>query len=332
MIYPTITGLDIGHHSIKAVSVRLKKGQLELVACFELLLPESAFIDANTLHIEEIKPYLSQLKKKLKLNQKRIAFSIPDSSIISKVIQIDSQLDEKETEFAIAHTFEQQSSFSQEELSIDYVEIKQRDVLSTQMVTYQIFATRKDVVQSRQNSLKSAGFSPVLADAHSHALLALWQQAVLVYPTNSNWMLVDIGHFQTTFCIAPPTGNFFSKSVAFGASLSVNETEKMEDVPINLSTETKFFAQLFAHIQRQSTLYSSTHHHKVEGIWLTGGGSMIPGLSDLLSYELSLPVIELVLPSLINVSHKKIMQPNKQANQYASALGLALRGVKWLTR
>ncbi|MGN2615249.1 type IV pilus biogenesis protein PilM [Aliivibrio fischeri] len=333
MIYPTITGLDVGHHSIKAVSVRLKKGQLDLVSSFEVLLPESVFVDTNNLNVEELKPYLSRIKKQLKLNQKQVAFSIPDSSITSKVVQIDSQLDERETEFAIAHNFEQHSSFSSDDLNIDYVASEHRGTGSLQTITYQVFATRKDLVNSRQRCFESAGLKPVLADAHSNALLTLWQRAIAVYPDKKNWMLIDIGYMQTVFCIASPSQHLYSKHISFGAVAQDKEANSInEDNSIDLSAGTLFIKQLSEHIHRQVTLYSSVNQHKVEGVWITGGGSMLPGLSDSLSYELSLPTVDLNLLSLFQTPKKRVGSFHEQKNQYASALGLALRGIEWLTK
>ncbi|OCH13297.1 MULTISPECIES: type IV pilus biogenesis protein PilM [unclassified Aliivibrio] len=332
MIYPTVTGLDIGHHSIKAVSVRLKKGQLELVGCIEILLSETVFLDANTLHLEKIKPYLSRLKKKLKFNQKRVAFSIPDSSIISKIIQVDSGLDVKETEFSISHTFEQQSSFLVDDLNIDFVAIDQRGVSSLKTTTYQVFAARKELVQSRQECFKSVGLSPVLADVHSHSLSILWQKSTEIYPDKKNWMLIDIGHQQTMFCISSPNQKSYSKHIVFGASEPNQERKNDLSLVIDLEFDAQFISQLSDHIRRQITLYSSIHNHKIEGVWITGGGSLLPGLSDSLSYELSLPVLDLNLSSLFKGAKQEAMPMNAQANQYASALGLALRGVEWITK
>ena len=332
MIYPTITGLDIGHHSIKAVSARLKKGQLELIDSHEVLLPESAFLDVNTLHIEEVIPYLGHLKKGIKRNQKKVAFSIPDNSIMSKVIQVDSQLDEKETEFTVIHTFEQQTPFLAEELNIDFVAMEQKGVNSEQISMYQVFAAKKDLVESREGCLKRTGFLPVLAEVHSHALLTLWRQSITQSPSKKNWMLIDIGHCQTTFCITSPNQHAYSKQVLFGASHQKSGIELSPLTPLNEEKYTQFIALLAEHIHRQLTLYSSIHNHKVDGVWLTGGGSMLPELSDLLSYELSLPTEQLNIMSLFHGTKRREAQLNTLENQYALAAGLALRGVEWLTK
>ena len=316
MIYPIITGLDIGHHSIKAVSLRLKKGQFELISSDEVLLPESMFLDVNTLNIEEITPYLSSLKTRIKRNQRQVAFSIPDSSIISKVIRLSGQLDEEETELAIIHAFEQQTSFLADELNIDFIAINKRGAGSEKITTYQVFAVKNELIQDRQKCVVSVGFIPILADVHSHALLTLWQRSVMVYPDKKNWMMIDIGHLHTIFCVISPNQHLYTKSILFGAS----------------QASSQFIAQLSEHISRQITFYSSIHNHNIEGVWITGGGSALSGLSDVLSDELSLPIVELPLSSLFHRTDQQVMQANEILSQYASALGLALRGVAWLIK
>lgn len=321
MNYPTITGLDIGHHSIKAASVRLKRGQLEWVGYHEIPLSASVFTEGGRLLNESTKLQLSQLKRRVKLNQKRVAFSIPDHCIMSKLIQIDSQLDDKEIECTLTHAFEKQTSLSSDELNIDFSMIKPLGVGDLNITNYQVFATRKEIVHSRQKCIESAGFLTVLADIHSHSLLALWQRGVMAYPDKKNWMLVDIGSQQIIFCITSPNQHLYSKQVTFSASIVKNTNNR-----------TQYITQLSEHIRRQITLYSSIHDHKVEGIWITGGGSLYPDLPYLLSDEISLPILEFNLRSLFQASSKSPPSVEAPINQYASALGLGLRGIEWLTK
>ena len=321
MNYPTITGLDIGHHSIKAASVRLKRGQLELVGYHEIPLSAPVFVEGGRLLNESTKLQLSQLKRRLKSNQKRVAFSIPDHHIMSKLIQIDSQLDDKEIECTLTHAFEKQTSLSSAELNIDFSMVKQSGSDDLKITNYQVFATRKEIVHSRQKCIESAGFLTVLAEIHSHSLLALWQRGVMAYPDKNNWMLVDIGYQQLIFCITSPNQHSYSKQVTFGGAMVKNTNNREQ-----------YITQLSEHIRRQLTLYSSIHDHKIEGVWLTGGGSLYPDLPYLLSDEISLPVLEFNLLPLFQASSKSLPLRNTPINQYASALGLGLRGIEWLTK
>ncbi|MDD9195171.1 pilus assembly protein PilM [Aliivibrio sp. S3MY1] len=321
MNYPTITGLDIGHHSIKVASVRLKRGQLEWMSCHEMPLSAPVFVEGGRLLNESVKLQLSQLKRRVKSNQKRVAFSIPDHHIMSKLIQIDSQLDDKEIEFTLTHAFEKQTSLSSAELNIDFSMIKPLESDDLKIKNYQVFATRKEIVHSRQKCIESAGFLTVLADIHSHSLLALWQRGVAVYPDKNNWILVDIGYQQLIFCITSPNQHLYSKQVTFGASIVQNTNNREQ-----------YITQLSEHIRRQITLYSSIHDHKVEGVWITGGGSLYPDLAYLLSDEISLPTLAFNLLSLFQASSKTPPYVETSINQYASALGLGLRGIEWLTK
>jgi type IV pilus assembly protein PilM len=279
------------------------------------------FAEGGRLLNESTKLQLSQLKRRVKSNQKRVAFSIPDHCIMSKLIQIDSQLDDKEIEFTLTHAFEKQTSLSSDELNIDFSMIKPLGVGDLNITNYQVFATRKEIVHSRQKCIESAGFLTVLADIHSHSLLALWQRGVMAYPDKKNWMLVDIGSQQIIFCITSPNQHLYSKQVTFSASIVKNTNNR-----------TQYITQLSEHIRRQITLYSSIHDHKVEGIWITGGGSLYPDLPYLLSDEISLPILEFNLRSLFQASSKSPPSVEAPINQYASALGLGLRGIEWLTK
>lgn len=321
MNYPTITGLDIGHHSIKAASVRLKRSQLELVGYHEIPLPRSVFVEDGSLLNESVEQYLSQLKREVNFTQKKVAFSIPDSCVMSKQIQLEIPLDEKEIESSLIYAFEKQTSLPSEALNIDFFALNQLEKSSSEITVYQVFATRKEIVHTRQKYIEGAGFSAVLAEVSSHALLALWQRGVMMDPDKKSWMLVDIGYRQTTFCIISLNKELYSKQVSFGASMAQS-----------IHNRAQYITQLSEHLARQITLYSSIYDHKVEGIWVTGGGSLLPELSNLLSDELALPVLELNLLSLFQSSSKSLSPAGISMNQYASALGLGLRGIEWLTK
>ncbi len=327
MTYPIITGLDIGHHSIKLVSIRLIKDQLELIDTYEVLLPKSIFLDINNFHLEEIIPYLQQFSESVKNNQKQIAFAISDNNVMSKIIKIDAPFNEKETVFNVMHTFEQQTSLQMDELRVDFFVLDKND--NQRVANYQVVAVKKELIDNREKCFKKAGFFPVLADVHSFSLSSLWRLNITKYPNFKDWMMIDLGYCQTIFCAISPTNAQYTKQIIFGTLSLEESTESPLSETVNQKQYASFVVQLSDHIQRQITLYSSIDNYPVKGICLTGGGSMSLGLIDLLSKELLLPVIELNLSSLFKTNQ---VSSNTLENKYASAAGLALRGIEWLTK
>ncbi|APF61210.1 type IV pilus [Vibrio cholerae] len=172
-----VTGIDIGHHSIKAAVLKPMGDTYALVGYEELLVTADIFTDNHTLDYQKIVKKLKELKKGLPLFSHKVAIAIPDSAVISKVLQIDSDLEQRELEFAVYQAFSHQSPFPVEELSLDFVKVTEKSLARSSTTTFQVYATKKDVVDSRLHAVKKAGFEPVLMDVQVHSLLHLWQLA-----------------------------------------------------------------------------------------------------------------------------------------------------------
>lgn len=121
-----VTGIDIGHHSIKAAVLKPMGDTYALVGYEELLVTADIFTDNHTLDYQKIVKKLKELKKGLPLFSHKVAIAIPDSAVISKVLQIDSDLEQRELEFAVYQAFSHQSPFPVEELSLDFVKVTEK--------------------------------------------------------------------------------------------------------------------------------------------------------------------------------------------------------------
>ncbi len=105
-----VTGIDIGHNSLKAVVLKPIGDQYALLGYKEILLKEGIVAENNTINHQEIVKTLKQMKKSCLLGPSE-AISVPDNSVISKKLQIEQSLDESEIEFAVVQAFSHQSPF-----------------------------------------------------------------------------------------------------------------------------------------------------------------------------------------------------------------------------
>lgn len=334
MLFSSITGIDIGHHSIKAVVMNTKSEQLQLMSFKEIPSTPSIFLEKQTLAYEPLVTRLKQLKKQLPFGVRNIVLSVPESAVISKVLQIDNGLDDKEQEFAIHHSFAQQSPLPLEELSIDYVPIH-TEIPDTEgsSATYQVYATRKEVISSRIDACKAAGFYPKVVDVHSGGLLKLWQ-FVAQQQNRHNWMLVDIGLSQTSLCLLPRGRAAYYREMALGTQQAKVVQPVLSNQVCDNALPDEFIADLAERLSRHMSLYRSVQHQQsIEGIWLTGGGSCFPNIETALSIKLGVPVMLFNPFGLVN-RHKTLLlkQSSLPGNCFGGALGLAIRGMQWTGR
>ncbi|ENM5812682.1 type IV pilus assembly protein PilM [Vibrio mimicus] len=327
-----VTGIDIGHHSIKAVVLKPMGDTYALMGYEELLVTADIFTDNHTLDYQKIVKKLKELKKGLPLFSHKVAIAIPDNAVISKVLQIDSDLERREQEFAIYQAFSHQSPFPVEDLSLDFVKVAEKNIARSSTSTFQVYATKKEVVESRLQASKKAGFEPILMDVQVHSLLHLWQLASRAY-RRPDWMLIDIGHTQSSLCLDFAEKMPFYKDVPLGTRVlgaEPSSTPVLGDSLMQNPTQ-RFVNEFVDKVARQIQLFTSVHGaQSLGGLWLSGGGATIAGLEEALHQRLSLPCEVLNPFSLFktNVSRRKRQVADGQ--RFSTAAGLALRGLAWL--
>ncbi|PWI33120.1 pilus assembly protein PilM [Vibrio albus] len=321
-----VTGIDVGHHSLKAVVVKSAGKHCSVVAYKDVPFSDAIFSDNQSINHQKLVKKLKELKKSLPMFSSHVAISLPDNAVISKVLNIDSELEEREKEFAIYQAFAHQSPIPIEELSLDFVDITEQDSERGAGHTYQVYATRKDVVEERLSVMKKAGFKPVLVDMQAHSLQKVWSLASEQREVAENWMLVDIGLTQTSLCVAPPDSRPFFRDIVFGTS----NMEGALEGDLTSGDVKKFFSELNERLQKQIQMYNSVNPmRKLEGLWICGGGATIEGLCIGLGRLINLKC-ELLNPLELIGAPSTPQSDQLQMNIFGCATGLAVQGVEWM--
>ncbi|PSV45754.1 type IV pilus biogenesis protein PilM [Photobacterium indicum] len=338
---PLSIGIDIGNHSVKAVALSQKKERLELAAYAEVVLTSPVINEQHSVDSTVLLSAIRKLKKSLPFGSKIVTLALPDSAVISKVIQLDTNLKEDEAIFAVSQALGSSSPFPVEELWVDFFPLESNAFPdATTTMPYQIFATRKETVDTRIVAIKKAGLSPKVMELQTHALLWLVEHSAEMSGIHEQWGVVDVGDCLTEFCIKPQNAAAYHREIAFGLrkySSSPHRNTLVNDLYYDepamkesLSSDEieRFTQQLADQLKRQFQLYNSTHpRSSLKGIWLCGGGQHVIS-SELLQRLLGVEV-ELMNPFAHFIRHKKLEAVSGSAlnSQFAVAAGLAIRGV-----
>ena len=325
-----VTGIDIGHNSLKAVVLKPNGDQFALLGYKEILLKDGIVAENNTINHQEIVNTLKQLKKQLPFGAKKVAISVPDNAVISKKLHIEQNTEESEIEFAVVQAFSHQSPFPVDELSLDFVHLGAEESLRGPH-SYQVFATRKDVVESRVEAIHKSGLKPVLIDVHSQSLGQIWKLAAERFPDKSKYGLLDVGCQSSSFTMFTEQGELFHKEFAGGTgSIQASTTEN----PLTEEEQAKtnqFNRQMVDRVKRQIQLYTSINgSQNIKGLWLSGEGSTTPMLAEDLSHQLALEC-ELLNP--LGLFEMNVAIRKRRAADwphFSTAAGLAVRGIQWL--
>ncbi|KLV07493.1 pilus assembly protein PilM [Photobacterium aquae] len=325
---PLIIGIDIGHHSIKAVALRQKKSKLELAAFAEVVLSASVVNDQHSVNAPALLSAVRKLKKAMPRGASKTVLALPDSAVISKVIQLDSHLSDDEAMFAVEQALSASSPFPIDELRIDFFPLESggfKESAPTQ--PFQVFAARRETVDSRTETLRKARLSPEVVELQTHALLWLEQYTREQTKTDGLWGVINIGRRCTEFSVKPQNGAAYHRELAFGSeSLPGMQQEGPSVTGVSAELVEQFTKLLSDNLKRQLQLYNSTHPRAaMQGVWLSGGGQQYV-MAESLGRMLGIDVKVMEPLSGFECNPKLSSQLNGPMSQYAVAAGLAIRG------
>ena len=301
-----VTGVDIGHHSIKAVTLTKWRNTYSVVFCAELLVPDDIFADNHMLNYQKIVNKLKELKKGLPLFSRKVAIAIPDSAVITKELQLDSY---QYPEMALANLLREQVPFLTNDLAFDYTSAPDCARSSELGPTYQVYAARLSLLEHRIALLRDSGFNPFFISPQGHSLLAIWSR-LSAMKQNENWMLLDIGRSTITLCRGG--------DIPWRKVIDI-QNEALNEFVTESNWMVAFPQQLHLYQSLSSTL-------SVEGVWVTGGGALAERVEWQLQQCLTIPCEQVDLNTLF-VPQTEDAVPILP--QFACALGLAFNGLNW---
>ncbi len=258
--------------------------------------------------------------------------------MITKVIQVDAALGEKELENQVQLEAEQLIPFPLDEVSLDFEILgkvndqERREVL--------LSAARTESVSGRVTALAEADMTTKVVDVGAHAL----GRAVLAcLPELQEWEkpvgVIDIGASAMTFAalvkgevIYSRLQNFggdqYSQALASFYNLSLDDAEQAKlqgKLPVDheLDVLLPHMNALLQQVRRNVQLFcSSSGHRELSRLVLTGGGSLLPGLAAQVGSELNCEVLH---PDPFALFGKPKGEGAVHGAKFMTALGLALR-------
>ena len=302
-----VTGVDIGHYSIKAVTLTPTHHDMySVVFCAELLVPCGIFADNHMLDYQKIVKKLKELKKTLPVFSYKVATSIPDSAVITKQLQLDSyQL----SHLDIKSHVQEQLPFLSEDLSFDYIPSVEVHSSTHLGPRYQVVATRQSLIANRTSLFESAGFTPLMVNQQANSLSAVWH-FLAQKMGQQHWFILEIGLTQVTLCHGGADEmSFYQTNTRY---------EELTDSGRPLWVEW---------VEQQIAMYrSGADVRRIDGIWVGGGGGCSAQLLHDLNRWLVLPTKAIPIDQLCDMRSTQLVL----SSNYTAAFGMALSGLHWM--
>ena len=344
--HASLIGLDISSSSAKLVELGQTAAGEYIVERFASEPFEKGWItDGQIEKFDEVAEAVRRVVAKSGTRTKQVAMAMPQSAVITKKIVLPGGLREEELELQVEAEANQYIPFSLDEVSLDFCVIGPgSDVMGD--VEVLIAASRKDRVQDRQGLAEAAGLKPVVLDIESNASRLAVGRVVATLPNEGRDALValfEIGADTTSLKVLRDDDLLYDRDQAFGGAqltqlisrqygLSFEEAEHKKlagDLPEDYESGllVPFVDSLAQEIGRAlQYFFTSTPHHKVHYVMLSGGTATLPGLKDRVT-ELTGFASMVVNPfeGMKIGSAVRESKLRREASSYLTACGLAMR-------
>ena len=338
-----LIGVDISSTSVKILELAVKNGKYHVESYALVPLPEGSVVEKNVLNVEAVADALERAINLADPHTDQAAFAVPTSMVITKIIEMDADMNDDEREIQIRMDAEQYIPFPLDEVSLDFEVLPER-LANPNRVKVLLVATRIENISVRTEVLELAGLTPKIADVESCAIENAYQVFADTLPIGVNTVaILDIGHTMTTLSVMQNGKVIYTREQVFGGKqltqdiqnrygLSFEEAgraKKMQTLPDDYETEV-LEPYLDAVVQQAARslqfFFSSSQFNEIDHILLAGGNANITGLAKLIQQKLGYRVT-VANPFLqMGFSNKvDIQKIEKDASSLMVACGLAMR-------
>ena len=344
--HPPMIGLDISSSSVKLVELEQTAGGEYVLERFASESFEKGWItDGQIEKFDEVAEAVRRVVSKSGTKTKHVVMAMPQSAVITKKIMLPAGLREEELELQVESEANQYIPFSLDEVSLDFCVIGPSPT-SVGDIEVLIAASRKNLVQDRQGLAEAAGLKPVVLDIESHASRLAMSRIVAALPNEGRDALValfEIGADTTSLKVLRDDDMLYDRDQPFGGAaltqqisrhygFSFEEAEQKKlggDLPEDYERAVlaPFVDAMTQEIGRAlQYFFTSTPHHKVHYVMLSGGTATLEGLKDRVTTLTGFAAM------VVNPFDQMQLGPGvregrvqREAPSYLTACGLAMR-------
>jgi type IV pilus assembly protein PilM len=342
-----LVGVDIGSSSVKAVELQGKPGNLQLVSLGYENLQADSIVDGQIMELNDVSNVISNIFREHQIKTDRIAAGVSGHSVIVKNIVVP-QMTEEELEESIEWHAEEHIPFDITDVSLDYQIVgSSPDALHVLMA-----ACKRDKIANVKQAIQLAGKQPAVIDVDAFALQNCYEVNYQPMP-GQIVALLNIGAATMNINILDGTKSVFTRDVSVGGNqysgllqrelgLSHEQAEAVKrGLPMPEGMEPRAIEPILEtvsdilalEIQKTMDFYRATAEEgggQVQKIYISGGGSKLPGLSEYLSrrFEVTVEVFNPFRQIKVDVRRFDPDYMREVVPEMAVAVGLALRGVE----
>ncbi len=341
---PALVGVDISSTAVKLLQLSRSGNRYRVEHYAVEPLPPNAVVEKNLVEVEAVGEAIKRAVARSGTRARHAAAAVAGSSVITKVIPMQADLDDDDMESAIELEAVNYVPYPIEEVNLDF-EVLGATPGTSETVQVLLAASRAENVEVRASALELGGLIPRVMDVEAFAVenaFALMAEQMSA-ARDGLVALIDIGATMTTLNVIRKGRSIYNRENVFGGkqltdevmrrySLSYEEAglaKRQGGLPESYEVEVlEPFKE--ATTQQVSRLlqffYAGSEFNRVDQIVLAGGCASIPGIAAMVEEQLGVPTV--IANPLANMT----LGPRVQAHALAQdapalmiACGLALR-------
>ncbi|MFW5999595.1 MAG: type IV pilus assembly protein PilM [Halanaerobiaceae bacterium] len=311
------TTVDIGSSGIKVARFLAKKKELSILDTQMVDLPFETVKNSRIQDISIVSSKLENAFAAMEYNPKEVVTAVPGDEVIIRHLELPP-LPEDELSESVRWESEEHLPFAASDAVIDY-KVLERGEEQTEVL---LVAVKKDVFANYTEPFRQIGIKPSVVNVQPMALISLLQyqnqhlEPVAVIDVGASSTRVVIGDEDNIYLARniDTGGNDFTSSIMDVRNINYHNAEEYkienglplegepEDVnleeDITSSYNSEYLISLASNISeevaRSLKFYTVQHRgEEIERVFITGGGSQLTGLNDLIEEEIGLELEEI---------------------------------------
>ncbi len=341
----SLVGIDISSTACKLLELGRVGSRYRVESYAVEPLPQDAMADRDIRDPEVIGEALKRVISRSGTNLKHAAVAVAGSSVITKIIQMDKGLSDREMESQIEVEADQYIPYPLDEVALDFQVLGESEKVPDR-VDVLLAASRSENVYSRVDALEIAGLTARIVDVESYSIERAFRLLTNQLPDQGQGQIIavaDIGATNTSLSVMEDFNTIYTREQTFGGSQLTEEIQrryglsyeeagmakKQGGLPDDYEPEVlePFKEAIIQQVSRSlQFFYGSSQYGEVDHIVLAGGCSIIDGLEEMIEERLGTtasianPFADMSLSSRVNAQALSADAPS-----LVICCGLALR-------
>ncbi len=341
----TLLGIDISSTTVKLLELSRSGNRYKVEAYAVEPLPPSAVVEKNIVELESVGQALEKVLARSRSSLKQAAVAVAGSAVITKIIEMDADLDDAEMEEQIKLEADQYIPYPLDEVAIDF-EIQGPSSRNTDRVEVLLAACRRENVDIREAALALAGIDVKIVEVEAYAMERACELVIDQLDGGANDLtiaVIDIGATMMTLSVLSQGRIIYTREQLFGGKQLTDEIQrryglsqeeaglakKQGGLPDDYETEVlgPFKDAVVQQVSRSlQFFFAGGQYNDVDYIVLAGGTASIPGLDQSIQQKIGTTTLVANPFASMTLSNKvNAVALSNDAPALMIACGLAMR-------